>query len=346
MPQWIYRVSTISWAFVGAVAAAAIVVLGLSAVREVIIPLALAAFLAVVFSPGVDWLQERRVPRPAGAVLVILLIVAIATATIGAVVVGIVDQADELRDQFDAVVVEVEELFENANLSEFVDSVLSGSGESGGVLRDGVGSAVGSAVGTATGFLSGIVLGSVLLYYLLKDGTAIAARASARASDQAAGQVSRILADAAESVRAYVKGRTILALVQGTVIGIVAAIAGVPLAMAIAVVNFFGAYIPYLGGFIGGSFAVLMALSEGGLALAVVMLVVVLAVSVGLESLLEPMLLGDKLQLHPIVVLLTTVLGGLLVGVVGMFLAAPSVAIGRTLWRELQASGFFDGAES
>jgi predicted PurR-regulated permease PerM len=328
------------------VAAAAIVVVALGAIREVIIPLALAAFLAVVFSPGVDWLEERRIPRPVGAVLVILLIAAIASLTIGAVAVGIVDQADELRDQFDAVVVEVEEVFENANLSDFVDSVLSGSGDSGGLLRDGLGSAVGSAVGTAAGFLSGMVLGSVLLYYLLKDGPALAALAAARASEQAAGQVTRILADAADSVRAYVKGRTILALVQGVTIGVVAAIVGVPLALAIAVVNFFGAYIPYLGGFIGGSFAVLLALSEGGITLAIVMLVVVLGVSVGLESLLEPMLLGDKLQLHPIVVLLTTVLGGLLVGIVGMFLAAPSVAIGRTLWRELRASGFFEGAES
>ena len=105
--------------------------------------------------------------------------------------------------------------------------------------------------------------------------------------------------------------------------------------------NFIGAYIPYLGAFIGGAFAVLMGLSEGGVSLALWSLGIVLFVNLVLENVLEPRLVGSSLKLHPIVVLLATVAGGLIAGIVGLILASPLVAIGTNLWRELRESGFF-----
>ncbi len=338
---WVESVSTTSWAFIGAVLAATLVVVGLGAVRELVIPVVLSGFLAVVFSPAVDWLADRSVPRGIGAVLILLLIVVIAAGSIAAVVVGIIDQSTNLEQRFAEVVIRVEELLERTDLADFVETLLDGADSSGSFLRDGLGSTVGSVIGTAGGFFSGTVLGAVVLYYLLKDGPSLVDGIVARSAGVTSDRLTRILDDAASSVRSYVKGRTILALVQGVVIGVVAAVAGVPLAFAIAVVNVFGAYIPYIGGFIGGAFAVLMALSVGGAGLALVMLVVAVAVSVGLENLLEPALLGDKLELHPVIILFATVIGGLLVGIVGMFLAAPAVAIGRSLLKELAATGFF-----
>jgi predicted PurR-regulated permease PerM len=110
---------------------------------------------------------------------------------------------------------------------------------------------------------------------------------------------------------------------------------------AIGIVNFIGAYIPYLGAFIGGAFAVLMALSEGGVSLALWSLGVVLFVNLVLENVLEPKLMGSSLKMHPIAVLLVTVAGGVLAGIVGLIIAAPIAAIGINLWHELEASGFF-----
>jgi len=103
-----------------------------------------------------------------------------------------------------------------------------------------------------------------------------------------------------------------------------------------------GAYIPYLGAFIGGAFAVLMGLGEGGIGLALIMLGISLAVNLLLENLLEPVLLGDSLDMHPLLVLLATTLGGLVAGMVGLILAAPVTAIAIDIHRELKAAGFFD----
>ncbi len=315
--------------------------IGLGAVREVVIPIVLSGFLAIVFSPAVDRLAERGVSRAIGALTILVLIVVVFTAAIGAVVIGVIDQRENLADRVADVISEVDQRLENSDLTSVVESVLNGAQGSGSILRDGLGSTVGSAVGTAGGFVSGTVLGAVLLYYLLKDGPSLTDAIVGRRGVDRAERLDRILGDAATSVRSYVRGRTILALVQGTAMGIVAAVAGVPLAFAIAVVNVLGAYVPYIGGFVGGAFAVVMALSVGGVGLALIMLGAAIAISVGLENLLEPALLGNKLALHPIVVLFATVTGGLLVGIVGMIVAAPLVAIGRMLFRELAETGFF-----
>ncbi len=341
VPEWVDRLSRYSWAFVGFVAAAGLIVLGLAALREVVIPLVLAGALAVVCSPGVGWLERRRVPRSVGSLLVMLAIVGVVAGAIAMVVVGIVDQADELEERFDDVVAEVDDIVEQAEATELAERLRGSASDVSPTVRDGLGSRVGSWLDSVAGFAAGLILGLVLLYYLLKDGPEIVRRAAERRTPAASAQTERILRQAGGSIRAYFKGRSVLAVVQGVVIGVVVAIMGVPLAFAIGIVNLVGAYIPYLGAFVGGTFAVLMAISEGGVSLALWSLGVVLFVNLVLENVLEPRLVGTTLKMHPIVVLLATVAGGLVAGIVGLVLASPFVAIGTNLFHELEDSGFF-----
>ncbi|MGI9645701.1 MAG: AI-2E family transporter, partial [Ilumatobacteraceae bacterium] len=105
-------------------------------------------------------------------------------------------------------------------------------------------------------------------------------------------------------------------------------------------------YVPYVGAFIAGAFAVLMALGEGGIGLAVGILVITLATNLLLENLLEPVLVGGRLSIHPLLVLLATALGGMIAGLVGLVLAAPALAIFLDVKRELDAAGFFDDEPS
>ena len=95
----------------------------------------------------------------------------------------------------------------------------------------------------------------------------------------------------------------------------------------ILVVNFVGGYVPYIGAFLGGGLAVIIALGDGGLAAAAIMLVVVLAANLVLENFVEPKVLGRTLDLHPLIVLVVTALGGLLGGIVGLILAVPAYVI-------------------
>ena len=112
-----------------------------------------------------------------------------------------------------------------------------------------------------------------------------------------------------------------------TVIGLASLLVGLPLVFTIMVVNFVGGYIPYIGAFLGGGLAVIVALGEGGLAEATVMLVVVLASN--LSGVVGPRVMGGSLDVHPVVVLVVIAFGGLLGGIVGLILAVPSYVIAR-----------------
>jgi putative heme transporter len=104
-------------------------------------------------------------------------------------------------------------------------------------------------------------------------------------------------------------------------------------------VNFIGGYIPYIGAFLGGGLAVIIALGDGGLPEAAVMLVVVLAANLVLENFVEPKIMGRTLNIHPLVVLIVTALGGLLGGIVGLILAVPVTVIAGNAIARLRSRG-------
>ena len=125
------------------------------------------------------------------------------------------------------------------------------------------------------------------------------------------------------------------------VVGLAALLLGLPLVFTIVVVNFIGGYIPYIGAFLGGGLAVIVALGDGGLDVAAVMLVVVLASNLLLENFVEPKVMGRTLDIHPLVVLVVTALGGFLAGIVGLILAVPFTVIAAKAIGLLRAKGFF-----
>jgi predicted PurR-regulated permease PerM len=209
------------------------------------------------------------------------------------------------------------------------------------LLSGGLGHAVTGTLGWLASLVSGLILGIVLLYYMLKDGRGFAKALVPHGSDASAAQVQRIQDSATASIRSYFRGRTILALAQGAAVGLMMWPMGVPLPIAAGVVNVVGAYVPYLGAWIGGAFVVIMGLAGGGVSLALWGLFVVLFVNVVLENVLEPKVMGSTMDLPPIVVLLATVAGGLLAGLVGLVLASPLVSITVVVYREAKSSGFF-----
>jgi putative heme transporter len=101
-------------------------------------------------------------------------------------------------------------------------------------------------------------------------------------------------------------------------------------------------YIPYIGAFLGGGLAVIVALGDGGPRQAAVMLVVVVVSNLALENFVEPKVMGRSLNVHPLVVLVVTAFGGLVGGLVGLILAVPFFVIARSAIARLQSGGFFD----
>lgn len=330
-----------SWGFVGMALALAIAVVTLGTVRNLVVPLIVAAFFAIVAEPVVTWLADRGLARGLAAMLVVVAIIAVVAGAAVVVVVGIVDQTPEVSARLGDGRDRITEWLEDSKLGDAVASVFDTGGSQLGSGMGGLASQIGSFVSSAAGLATGLLLGLIFMFYLLRDGAQAVDTWLTNRRPENREQYDRILSQAAASLRAYVRGRSILAVVQGVFIAVAMAVLGVPLAFSIGVVNFVGAFIPYLGGVLGGAFAVVIALSDGGLTVALIALGVILFTNIVLENLLEPRLLGSSLDLHPILVLISTVAGGTIAGILGVTLAAPLTSIGIYLFGELRRSGFF-----
>lgn len=344
IPDWYRRVGLASWFLIGIAAAVTLVAVLIAATSELTAPLVLGAFLAIVFLPAADWLDERGLPRSFGALTVLLGLAAVFVLVTWATGAALVDQADEVSANIDNAVQDIRGWLESTPIDEeLARQTRETTADAGPLLNGGVASRFVSILDSAFGFIAGVILGTIVFYYLLKDGPALFARWLERADDERARSLYRDIGDRTVSnIQSYFRGRTAMALVNGLAIGLAAVVLGIPAAGAIAVVNIIGGYIPYLGAFIGGAFAVLMALGEGGIALALIVLVITLVVNLLLENLLEPRLLGGSLDLHPLMILLATSLGGIIAGMIGLILAAPAVAIAFDIKMKLKATGFFD----
>ena len=145
----------------------------------------------------------------------------------------------------------------------------------------------------------------------------------------------QILERVLESLRNYFLGVTFVAGFNAAVVTVGGLILGVPLIGTIAAVTFLGAYIPYLGAWGAGAFAVLIALGGAGTDAAIGMIVVQLLANGILQQLVQPIAFGATLGIHPLAVLIVTIGGGALFGAVGLILAAPLTAAATRIAADL-----------
>ena len=119
---------------------------------------------------------------------------------------------------------------------------------------------------------------------------------------------------------------------------------GLPLAFPIAVLTFFGGFIPYVGGFIASAVAFLVAVAVGGPTTVALMAVLTVVNNILIGNLVAPLVLGRTVHIHPAVVLLAAPVGAAVGGLVGMFLIVPSIAIFEATWRSI--AGLFDPGDA
>jgi predicted PurR-regulated permease PerM len=199
-----------------------------------------------------------------------------------------------------------------------------------------------SGIGALVAIAGGVILGSLIMYYLLKDGGSIRRSVVSQVDPSYRGDVDSFVSDACRILRSYGKGRTAMSAIVSLFVGAVALLMGLPLVFTIVVVNFIGGYIPYIGAFLGGGLAVIVAIGDGGVSSGVIMLVAVLAANLALENFVEPKVMGKTLDIHPLVVLVVTALGGLLGGIVGLILAVPAWVIARDGMAIARSRGVID----
>jgi predicted PurR-regulated permease PerM len=333
------RVGALAWTFIGVVIATIIVVTALSAVSEIILPLLFAAVLAVIFKPMVGRLQHHGFKPSLAAALLVLGLLVLMTVVMVGTVRGVLDQTDDIGASVNAAI-------DNASGDLGVDpdslnDAKTATQEAGPMIAEGVLTALVSGVNSLLGLVSGLILGALIMYYLLKDGTALRRNVVAKIDPSIRNEVDDFIGDACQILRDYGRGRTAMSVIVAVVVALASLLLGLPLVFTIFVVNFIGGYIPYIGAFLGGGLAVIVAWGDGGLGVAAVMLVIVLAANLLLENFVEPKVMGRTLDIHPLVVLIVTALGGFLAGIVGLILAVPFTVIAGNAIGRLRSRGFF-----
>ncbi|RPI05970.1 MAG: AI-2E family transporter, partial [Actinobacteria bacterium] len=333
------RIGVLAWSFVGVVAATAIVVAAVGAISEIVLPLLFAAVLAVIFKPLVGKLERRGLKPTLAAGVVVLGLAALMTVVMVATVRGVLQQTDEIGASVDAALANT-----SAELDvdrESLDDARAAAEATAPAIADGFVTKVVSGVEALVGLAGGLILGALIMYYLLKDGTRLRRAVVAQIAPSIRDEVDSFIGEACQILRSYGRGRTVMSAIVAAVIGIASLLLGLPLVFTIVVANFIGGYIPYIGAFLGGGLAVIIALGDGGLDVAAVMLVVVVASNLLLENFVEPRVMGRTLDIHPLLVLVVTALGGFLFGIVGLILAVPFTVIAGKAIGILRSRGFF-----
>jgi putative heme transporter len=137
----------------------------------------------------------------------------------------------------------------------------------------------------------------------------------------------RLGARAWRTLGGYLKGSATLGIIEGFIIGTTVWLVGGKLAIPVAVVTFFAAFVPFVGAIVAGVLAILVTLVTAGLDGAIVVALVALAVQQLDNDFLAPWVFGKNLELHPLVILVAITAGGTLFGIFGAFLAVPVSAV-------------------
>ncbi len=334
-PRWLNDLGRTSWLVVGFALLVVGLVWLLGVTATIVGPLVAATIVATVAMPVVAWLERHRVRRIGGAAIVLLALVALAVVVLLVVLGGLKAQSGEISQNASAAADKLQSWAESLGVDESGASAANSSASSDApkAISTLVTGVIGGIEGVAS-ILFGLSLAALSMFLLLKDGPSMR-----RWVDGHLGVpqpvASTITGDVIRSLRGYFRGVTIIATFNAIVVGIASVILGVPLAGTIALVTFICAYVPYIGAFVAGTFAVLIALGSEGTTTAAIMLVVVLLANGLLQNVVQPFAMGSSLGLNPLVVLVVTIAAGCVLGMIGLVLAAPLTSAAVHISRDL-----------
>ena len=322
-PRWLRDVGFTAWLLVGV----ALFLVGsiwlLTLTNVIVAPLIAAGVIAAVAAPLMAWLESHRVPRPLGAILLLVGFIVLGAGVVYMVLAGITSQTGDLTSHLSDAKNTIEGWLKDlgvdpAKAKDAKQDASSSSSQAVSALLSGLG----AGIKELSSLVFFFAMTALSLIFLLADGPKIRAWGERHMGVPA--PIARTISRRTlESLRGYFLGVTLVAAFNALVVGVGALVLGVPQAGTIAVITLLAAYVPYLGAWTAGVFSVLVALCGAGTDAAVGMIVVQLLANSVLQQLVQPLAMGAALGIHPLAVLIVTIAGGALFGSVGLILAAP-----------------------
>lgn len=305
----------------------------------IVVPVALASLLAAMLLPAVD-LVQRRVPRGWAVAVVMLGAIAVVGGILSFVVSqfvsgapGLVEQVTRSVDGLRTWLIEGPVHLSREQIDQAGDAVIKALQENQAKVTSGAL----STAGTVTEIVTGAVLVLFTLIFLLHGGRGIFAFVTSIFPVTVRDRVRDAGRAGFRTLTGYVRATCLVALVDAVGIGAGLAIMGVPLALPLASLVFLGAFVPLIGAVFAGGVAVIVALIAKGWVYALITLGLILAVQQLESHVLQPLVMGRAVAVHPLAVVLAIAGGGVLAGIVGALLAVPVMAVLNSAIRVLVA---------
>jgi len=323
------------WALV--IGAAVVAALWLAArLRLVVLPVLLALLLATMLAPPARELKRRGWPDGVAALTVLVLAVTVLGTVITLVVPPAIDEVDQLDVGVSGGIEEVQRWLAGGPLGLSDAQLADALDRLQGQVRSNVDALTREAVTGAlvvAEVLTGLVLALVLLFFFLKDGRDMWRWLAGLAPPARRDAVREAGERAWAALGGFLRGQTIVALFDAVFIALALVLIGVPLVLPLALLAFFGAYVPVLGATIAGAAAALVALFAEGPIAALLVIGAILVVQQIEGNVLQPYVVGRSVDVHPVAILLGITAGAVLAGIIGAMVAAPIVAAGGAVLR-------------
>jgi predicted PurR-regulated permease PerM len=292
---------------------------------------AVAALLGRALDPVANVFRRRGL-RPALVSTVTLLgFLVFLGGVLALIVPAIVDEFSDLGPTLEEAVDDVEDwLVEDSPFDISRQDIEEFREEGRDRFSEGLESQGGRLVsGTLVAFeiVTGLVLALIATFFVVKDGDRFGRWMLGFVPEGRRDLTRRLAARSWRTLGGYLKGSATLGVIEGFIIGLTVWLVGGSLAVPIAVITFFAAFIPFAGAVLAGAVAVLVTLVTAGFSNALIVLIVAVAVQQLDNDFLAPLVFGKNLQLHPLVVLGAIVSGSTLFGPFGAVIAVPLTAI-------------------
>ncbi|GLF94395.1 AI-2E family transporter [Streptomyces yaizuensis] len=314
----------------------------ISAVQLVVLAFAAALLITALLQPTVDRLRRLGLPRGLATAVTAAAGFAVMTLVGWFVVWQVMDNLDNLSDRVRDGIDELKRLaldspfhVTESQINDLADSLSDTIGSN----TEEITSAGLKGVTVLVEFLTGALLAMFSTLFLLYDGPRIWQWTLKLVPERARPGVAGAGPRAWLTLTAYVRGTVLVALIDAVFIGLGIWLLEVPMAVPLAVFVFLFAFIPLVGAVLSGALAVVVALVTQGVVSALLVLGVVLVVQQIEGHVLQPFILGRAVRVHPLAVVLSVAVGGVIAGIGGAVVAVPLVAVVNTVVAHLRAHG-------
>jgi putative heme transporter len=318
-----------SWRLLVILAAAVALLWVVKKLEIIVVPVLLALMISALLVPAVDWIDKRGLARGAAVALVMLGGFAVFGGILAFVIVQFVYGLPDLTEQVSRSIDSSRRWLMEGPLHLRGEQISNAGNAAIQALHNNQSKLTSGALSTAatiTELVTAAVLALFTLIFFLYGGRNIWQYVTKIFPESARDRVREAGYAGYASLIGYVRATFLVALTDAAGVGTGLAIMGIPLALPLASIVFLGAFIPLIGALVSGLLAVVVALLAKGLVYALITLGLLIAVNQLEAHLLQPLVMGRAVSIHPLAVVLAIGTGGVLAGIVGALLAVPTVA--------------------